>query len=34
MAGNIAKLNLTSDQGRPIMDVTGKEVTEIDVNLA
>ena len=34
IAGNIAKLNLTSDQRRPIMDATGKEVTEIDFNLA
>jgi hypothetical protein len=34
MAGHIAKPNLTSDQRRPIMDATGKEVTEIDFNLA
>jgi hypothetical protein len=31
MAGNITKLNLTSDQRRPIMDATGKGVTELDV---
>jgi hypothetical protein len=34
MAGNITKLNLTSDQQRPIMDATGKGVTELDVNPA